>query len=1009
MTSEDVLYCSDFITLRTNNEYELTTEFIGEGTPDANGKDVVVAVALFDKNKSLLQLPIPELFFSDKYGTFLYAEAATNGVKKTTSKTLAFPEQAAYVILRVFKWKFDGHVACESPPRLAIKKANVPLFKPSHTFLGKTIYYESEFIDIAASSFHLFTYILPEGKLGGKGKDLLAVFRFFDGNGQALSESGEGLTLSPSYGPYLYINLQSQPVQVSNTPFTPPAGAVTLKVIVLAWEYTGSVQVTSPARLMQQIGSGSLEAAPGQNFVFQRHDWGAEECFAAMTVMGSGQSLAPVSPFEPHSLFPSPVAQFCRASARDAYDAIHFTVPEKATHFDYVLYCSNQNMDTKSISIDLEREKNVYPQQAQWVDMPVEYFFSYMLQATFYCDAEDHDYTPVFGLSFIQQDGTISFSMESVVKNGEPYTKNASTLSQFVEITPESTGSNIYEATVSIFPPPNTRLLRLGIFNAGQHNLRYDINLSVQDFCQIPSEQTFSAEVSVADISTFLSRKVWENYFQFRIRAAVEESDGAHLAHLFRYCIINGLVAMGSIAARAIVTSPHQHWKIYGNAKHLLGENTELSPGWVPEIPGPDPVPRTNAARPVRVAHFFKTVMPYEYTGGSIRCANIVSYQKKAGLDPLVVTPLGYRGPSENGNIYDVMEYDGILNYHTVPMSFEEACAMPPDKALTVDSILTYELLKDKDVDLIQASSGYRGYDSALKGLSVARKLGVPFVYEVRSFHEHTWTSQEAVLEKEKTLLRIAKENFCMQAADAVVTICETMKQELVKRGVDGSKIFLVPNSVNVEHFLPNQDVSELKSQLGLADKKVLGYISNLSKREGHSVLLRAFARVKHEHPDLVCIFVGEGPDLDNLQNLSRSLQLDDIVFFIGKVPHENIAQYYAMIDLFIVPRIEDYAGDFVTPMKPLEAMAMKRPIIVSDRPALKELVNDGERGLIFESGNEEQLGELITYALANPAELAAKVENAYLWILTQRTWEKNILVYKDLYAELLRNRGRAS
>ena len=76
----------------------------------------------------------------------------------------------------------------------------------------------------------------------------------------------------------------------------------------------------------------------------------------------------------------------------------------------------------------------------------------------------------------------------------------------------------------------------------------------------------------------------------------------------------------------------------------------------------------------------------------------------------------------------------------------------------------------------------------------------------------------------------------------------------------------------------------------------------------------------------------------------TASAHIASSVVFTGEVAHEDIPNYYALIDLFVIPRVADFASDFVTPMKPFEAMAMRRPLLVSDRPALIEIVGEHEQ-----------------------------------------------------------------
>ena len=111
------------------------------------------------------------------------------------------------------------------------------------------------------------------------------------------------------------------------------------------------------------------------------------------------------------------------------------------------------------------------------------------------------------------------------------------------------------------------------------------------------------------------------------------------------------------------------------------------------------------------------------------------------------------------------------------------------------------------------------------------------------------------------------------------------------------------------------------------------------------------------------------------------------------------IEDYYALIDLFVVPRIEDRAARLVTPLKPLEAMAMGLPMIASDLPALRELVAPGERGEVFSPGDSTALAQLILDLIDNESDRDRYAQSGNKWVKEHRTVQSNA----DRYASILR------
>jgi glycosyltransferase involved in cell wall biosynthesis len=113
------------------------------------------------------------------------------------------------------------------------------------------------------------------------------------------------------------------------------------------------------------------------------------------------------------------------------------------------------------------------------------------------------------------------------------------------------------------------------------------------------------------------------------------------------------------------------------------------------------------------------------------------------------------------------------------------------------------------------------------------------------------------------------------------------------------------------------------------------------------------------------------------------------------------VQRYYAQIDVFVVPRTNDQVSRTVTPLKPLEAMAMQRAVVTSDVPALRELILPGETGLVFAAEDATALTTAIEPLLDDPAARARLGKAAREWVIAARTWHRNGELYRQLYAEL--------
>jgi phosphatidyl-myo-inositol dimannoside synthase len=152
---------------------------------------------------------------------------------------------------------------------------------------------------------------------------------------------------------------------------------------------------------------------------------------------------------------------------------------------------------------------------------------------------------------------------------------------------------------------------------------------------------------------------------------------------------------------------------------------------------------------------------------------------------------------------------------------------------------------------------------------------------------------------------------------------------------------------------------------------------------------------------DVVCLLVGDGKRREQLEELAASVAKDAVIF-TGRVPHEQVQDYYALMDIFVVPRIDERAARLVTPLKPYEAMAMGLPLVVSDLPVLTELAKPGERGLAFANGDPAALAHAVETLLSDPDQAKRLAEQGRAWVLAERTWAANGRRYQDIYRELL-------
>jgi glycosyltransferase involved in cell wall biosynthesis len=149
---------------------------------------------------------------------------------------------------------------------------------------------------------------------------------------------------------------------------------------------------------------------------------------------------------------------------------------------------------------------------------------------------------------------------------------------------------------------------------------------------------------------------------------------------------------------------------------------------------------------------------------------------------------------------------------------------------------------------------------------------------------------------------------------------------------------------------------------------------------------------------------VGDGPERSGIIDEIHKRRLDDRALLPGNVDHAEVRLWYHAIDLFVVPRIADFASDYVTPLKPFEAMSQGIPVIMSDRPVTAEIAGQsGERAAIFPAGDDQALAEAILAEFSDMDRLHRRARQAREWVLSERVWSSVVTRYDEAYEQARR------
>ncbi len=301
---------------------------------------------------------------------------------------------------------------------------------------------------------------------------------------------------------------------------------------------------------------------------------------------------------------------------------------------------------------------------------------------------------------------------------------------------------------------------------------------------------------------------------------------------------------------------------------------------------------------------------------------------------------------------------------------------------------------------IIQAASNSR---NALPALMAARQLGIPFIYEVRGLWELTTASKMPGWERtERFALQQELEAIVAREADLVFAITGGVADELTRMGVDPARIRLLPNGVDPDSFQPAPRDEALMARLGIpADAFILVYAGALAVFEGLDDVIAAVGILKQRGILCRLIIAGDGAYRSHLEQLVRSSGLDQEVLFVGRVAPTEVPGYISLADVVPIVRKPFRVCEVVSPLKPFEAMAMEKLVIVSDLPTLTEIIVDNERGRVCRAADPQDLARVLEELANSPDDRLRLAQAGRAWVLEHRTWDAHAARLISTYAEL--------
>lgn len=439
-------------------------------------------------------------------------------------------------------------------------------------------------------------------------------------------------------------------------------------------------------------------------------------------------------------------------------------------------------------------------------------------------------------------------------------------------------------------------------------------------------------------------------------------------------------------------------------AERLKEERKSMSPGWWPALDTHLVARRAqkSASSAVSSLHILTNSLPHTRSGYAYRSHLILSTLRDAGNAVAAATRPSFPvtiGRLATGNVETVEGIDYLRQVPIIP-------SLTPTARLSQQAHWIADQSVRRDVDLLHTTTHYV---NGLATGAAARSIGLPWVYEVRGVLEETWAAaggspaeRSARRSSRRFELMRAKEIEVATAADAVVTLGETMRGHLVENGVPEQSITLIPNSVSesVVDADTARSPAEVRVGLGLPEQGTwVGTAASVVGYEGLDDLVDAVTIARAKGVDLRLLIAGDGVALPQLRERARVLG-DDAVF-TGRVSQATAIEYQLALDAIVVPRKNQPVCRLVTPIKPIEAMGLARPVVISDLPALTELVPDSA-GLRVTAEDPAGLADLLSELACDDSARVRFGRNGREHVLETRRWKTIGRRYGRVYSQVM-------
>ncbi|MBX3670116.1 MAG: glycosyltransferase [Rhodocyclaceae bacterium] len=385
---------------------------------------------------------------------------------------------------------------------------------------------------------------------------------------------------------------------------------------------------------------------------------------------------------------------------------------------------------------------------------------------------------------------------------------------------------------------------------------------------------------------------------------------------------------------------------------------------------------------PGRMLYVTASCLPYHISGYTTRTHAVIRALRDAGGDVRVITRPGYPWDREDRRC-DASQIDTVVD----GIAYRHIRRPLNNWPVLAYAFLAAEpIIERARLDCVAAIHAASNHVNALPALLAARKLGIPFHYEMRGLWELSRISRMPKYEGTQGYWQgLELESLVARSADKLFVISDQLGGYACKSwGIPGDRMELLPNCVDADRIAP--------ADPGRIEPNTLGYAGSFIAYEGLDTLISAVDMLVKRGVDVKLNIAGDGEIRSQLEAQVRELGLGNHIRFYGRVAPQAAREMLDACALICIPRKPFKVCELVPPIKLVEALAMGKPVIVPDLPVFRDELGEQSAGWFFRAGDVADLARVIETALSDRSELAAMGARARQHAVAHRQWRDFVI-----------------